>query len=142
MKKYITFLLGLLLICTVATAQNNRNEGVATFLNASSVAADTITNTGTGYVSVALAGYLKSVSIQADYTRVSGTAAGTLKLQASNDGVTYSDVANYTYSIAGVTGTQGTIWKLDNYAFKYIRVYDTGSGTNKGYIKAKAWWYR
>lgn len=142
MKKCIGLPIALLFFGVASIAQNNRNEGVATFLNASGVAADTITNTGTGYVSVALAGYLKSVSIQADYTRVSGTAAGTLKLQASNDGVTYSDVASYTYTIAAVTGTQGTIWKLDNYAFKYIRVYDTGSGTNKGYIKAKAWWYR
>lgn len=47
-----------------------------------------------------------------------------VKLQASNDGTNYADVASYTVTISAA-GT--TNWSLVDYAFRYVRILHTPS---------------
>lgn len=73
-------------------------------------------------------------AIQAVWT---GSPVGTLKLQISNDNVTYTD---YTGSSTAVSGAGNFIWNLLDVGYRYIRVAYTaasGSGTLNANISIK-----
>lgn len=105
---------------------------------------DTITNTGTGYVGYRVKNAYNTVTIQAVVTRLSGTAAGTVTLQGSNDGINYVTVsASYsdaqTLSVSNVA-TQSKLFVVTGSPYAYYRLSYAGSGTMsctlKGYLLA------
>jgi hypothetical protein len=94
---------------------------------------DTATNAGTTYLQVQLREYYKQVSIQAVVGRISGTAAGTVTLQGSVDGVNYVTVASaytneVTYSVTNVA-LQANLFLITDSPYLYYRLSYTGSGT-------------
>ena len=109
-----------------------------TMKNASASATETITNTGTGILTVptALRGHKNSVTVQVTVTKSSGTVAGTLSLQGSLDNITYKacllpngvSTAVNTYTATDVA-SQTFIWQLDKNQYNYWRISYTGAGT-------------
>jgi hypothetical protein len=102
---------------------------------------DTITNTGTDYVSLTLNGWYQTVSIQVRCTKLSGTIAGTVTLQGSNDGTNFVTVNTaYTQGVSStLTCTNQTtntkVFVVIGAPYKYYRLSWTGSGTMAGTLR-------
>lgn len=138
MKKYIFILLALVALGTIqANAQRNfqkkfSNAGVPFY-----VTSDTVTNTGTNYLSTIqpIGGPASTCTIQWTGTRQSGTVAGTVTLQGSLDAVSWTTVTGTSTGVqtgaftATNVATQATTWTLVGNPFPYYRVTWTGSGT-------------
>ena len=123
-------------------------------MTVSGVSSATVTNTATAYVGLQVKGTYNSVVIQAVSEKISGTAAGTVTLQGSNDGTNYVTVdASYLYDMAtsapyttggGATltvtnvATSSKIFVVNGSPYAYYRLSHTGSGTMvsrlKGYL--------
>jgi hypothetical protein len=120
MKKYI-FLFALVIgLASIASAQSVTTMSLAT--------GDTITNTGTAskvikFTSTAAYG----VSVQVNLSKISGTGAGTVQLQVSNDGVTWTNSGS-AFTITNVA-TQAAYFTLAAPVPGYVRALCTGSGT-------------
>jgi hypothetical protein len=100
----------------------------------------TVTNTGTGTITKQVTGVYAKVSVQAIFTKTSGTLAGTATLQGSVDGTNYVTVGTAhtvsgaaTYTVTD-TSTQSVIFTINGTPFAYYRVSWTGSGTMVGVI--------
>jgi hypothetical protein len=68
-------------------------------------------------------------SIQGTYNTL-GTTAGTLKLQVSDDGVTWSDYPSSSHSVTATSTDE--FWEVNAKAHQYVRVnwhQTSGSGT-------------
>jgi hypothetical protein len=118
MKK-ILFLFALVVMITTTKAQSVVTLPLA--------AGDTIVNTGTATkVFTASAGY-SGVIVQVNLTKISGTGAGTVQMQGSLDGVTYTNVGS-AFTITNVT-TQAAYFSIAGPLPYYIKVLSTGSGT-------------
>ena len=95
-----------------------------------------MTGTTTISSSAMFVGDTSLYSIQAVWT---GTPAGTMKLQASNDPTpaigtipyTVSNWSDITYSFLTLTGSAGNyLWSVDNCAYKFVRItYTNTSGS-------------
>lgn len=129
-------------------------HAVSNMLSDYSVAGDTITNTGSGYVQLQVKGSYSSVSIQAVSTKISGTAAGTITLQGSNDGTNFVTIStgylrdmtvSSPYAISGTATltvlnqtTTTKVFTVIRSPYAYYRISHTGSGTMvsrlRGYI--------
>lgn len=103
---------------------------------------DTVTNTGTNSVKMALNKTYSYVAIQPTFTKLSGTITFNSApiLQGSIDGTNWVTVnaADTLHMVNQTTNT--TVWKLsasemNNYY--YYRVYYAGAGTMSGTLKAK-----
>ena len=109
-----------------------------------------VTNTGTGLLDLQVQRNYRTVTIQPVVTKQSGTAAGTVTLQGSLDGVNYSTV-NTTYirsinpyssgqgatlSVTDVT-TNSALFVINGNPYNYYRLSYTGSGTM--YCTMKGW---
>lgn len=104
---------------------------------------DTITNTATNYVTLQVQNWYETITFQATVTYISGTPAGTVTLQGSNDGVNYvtvptgylSNLSNYgtggsaTYTVTNYVGRQAGYFVVIGNPFNYYRLSYTGSGT-------------
>ena len=106
---------------------------------------DTITDSGTGFVELQVKGKYSSVSIQAISDKISGTAAGTITLQGSNDGTNFvtlnvgyiQDLAQqqpYTVDAAGTLtvtdiSTSTKVFTVTGSPYAYYRLSHTGTGT-------------
>lgn len=126
-------------------SQGGSNHSVSTMLSDISATSDTVTNTGTGYVQLKVKGTYKSVAIQVVSDKISGTAAGTVTLQGSNDGVNFVTVnTSYLSNLASqapyTTGggatltvtnvaTSTKIFVVNGSPYAYYRLSHTGSGT-------------
>lgn len=117
-------------------------HAVTNMLSYYGLTSDTATNTGTTYVQAQVKNWYESVSIQAVVTKLSGTAAGTVTVQGSNDGTNYvtvnsSYITSSTLSVSNVT-TNTKVFILTGSPYNYYRLSYTGSGTMactlKGYI--------
>jgi hypothetical protein len=111
----------------------NNNKVAKTMLSNYSLTSDTITNTGSGYVEFTLNSFYKRVSFQPVVTKLSGTAAGTVTLQGSIDGINYvtvssSYVSSATMSVTNVT-TSTAILIVTSSPYRYYRLNYVGSGT-------------
>lgn len=95
---------------------------------------DTITNTATGYVEVNITKSYETVSIQAVCTKISGTVAGNVLLQASNDGTNFVSVGLDTLATTDVA-TQSHTFIVHGSPYKYYRLSWTGSGTMSATLK-------
>lgn len=125
---------------------------VTSMLSDYSVAGDTVTNSGSGYVQLQTKGNYSSVCIQAVATKISGTNGGTITLQGSNDGVNFvtvntgylKDVATANpYAVSGgatltvLNQTNTTkIFTIIGSPYSYYRVSHTGTGTMSSRLRA------
>lgn len=90
-------------------------------------AGDTVTNTGTASKVIKLTAGYSGVAIQAKATEISGTSAGTIKVQGSLDGTNFTDIGS-AYTVTDVA-TQSTMFYVTAPVPVYLRVLQTGSGT-------------
>lgn len=95
---------------------------------------DTITNTGTEYATLQVKSSGSIISIQAVVTKLSGTVAGTVILQASNDGLNYVTIGSDTLTLSNVT-TNSYLFTVSNHPYIYYRLKATGSGTMSATLK-------
>lgn len=98
---------------------------------------DTITDTGTDFVVQQVTGTYKNVSIQATFTKVSGTIAGTGILYGSIDGTNYVSLSGAVGDTLAMTNVaiNTKIWVLNNSNYMYFKiVYLGSSGTMKGRV--------
>lgn len=140
-------LIGLFLAAFLGLAVGVQAQ-VATFYNAlgTSLATDTVTNTGTAYVSTLTA--LSSsqeydyTTIQVVATKISGTVGGTISLQGSLDGTNWKalNTLETQTALATITAADATAayhWRLYGSPFLYYRVSWTGTGTMAATVAAK-----
>lgn len=109
---------------------------------AMTVSGSPVTNTGTATATATINSSYETVSIQAIFTKTSGTLAGTATLQASLDGTNYATVATQatvagaaTYTVTDVA-SQSVIFIINKAPYKYYRVSWTGTGTMVGTVSA------
>ncbi len=95
---------------------------------------DTITNAGTDFVVKQVQGTYKNVSVQAVFTKVGGTVAGTAILYGSIDGTNYVQLNTDTLSMTNVT-TNTKIWVVTNNNYMYYKIVYLGSGSMSGIVK-------
>lgn len=92
-----------------------------------SAADDTLTNTQTGNLTLTANSPRDVITFELKVVRVSGTAAGTAKLQGSLDGTTWYDIGS-AFTITN-TATQSNVWTVTPSNFIYYRVNVAASGT-------------
>lgn len=102
------------------------------------VAGDTITNTGTVNKLVGsggrVTGAYSAAGVQVIITKISGTVAGTTKLQGSLNGTNWEDIGSaFTHTDAGTQAKLFTI--TDGVPYTYLRTTSTGSGTMSASVK-------
>jgi len=109
---------------------------------AMTVSGSPVTNTGTATVTSTILNSYETATIQAVFTKTSGTLGGTATLQASLDGTNYATVATAatvagaaTYTVTDVA-SQSVIFIINGAPYKYYRVSWTGTGTMVGTIAA------
>lgn len=116
-------ILGLLLVMGLLICESSSAQRATVF---PLVGADSLTNADTvTKIITATAGY-DGIVIQPVVTKVSGTAAGTVILSQSLDGVNY--VPTDTLTLTN-TATQTTIWSKKSPVPVYYKVVGTSSGT-------------
>ena len=98
---------------------------------------DTIVNTGTSSKIISFTGGYSGASIQVVLKKISGTGAGTVQLQGSNDGANYVNLGT-AYTITDVA-TQSQVFYVTNPLPTKIKVLCTGSGTESVQVSV---WYR
>lgn len=103
---------------------------------------DTVTNTGTAYLTVRNAGTKATTTIQVAVTKISGTVGGTISLLGSVDGTSYKalNTAETQTALATITATDASNvyhWRLNGNPFLYYRVSWTGTGTMSASFTAK-----
>lgn len=127
------------------SGQGGAKHSVNNMLSDISATSDTVTNTGTGYVQLQIKGTYSNVAIQAVVSKISGTVAGTVTLQGSNDGTNFVTLDNsYSvdfatsapYTTGGATTlscsdvtTNSKIFVINGSPYAYYRLSYTGSGT-------------
>lgn len=120
-------------------ASGGPKHAVTNMLQAYGSTSDTITNTATGYVGYTVSGYYRKLSIQCIVTKISGTVAGTVTLQGSNDGTNYvtvsSSYADATSLSCTNQATNKKLFTITGSPYKYYRLSYTGSGTMSATIK-------
>jgi hypothetical protein len=111
----------------------NGKHAVYNMLSSFDEASDTVTNTGTGYVEYQVKGWYNSIAFQAVSDSISGTPAGVITIQGSNDGVnfvtvntSYSDAQTLTVLDQTVTSA---IFIVTGSPYSYYRLSHTGVGT-------------
>lgn len=91
--------------------------------------ADTVSNSTTVYATSAKQNTVfDKVSIQAVYSKVSGTVSAYAVVEGSVDGTNYVAVSSDTLTLANQT-TNTKIWVLDKTPYLYYRVKCVSSGT-------------
>lgn len=119
MKKMILFLALVVGLTAVTKAQ---------VITMPLAAGDTVVNTATITKTFGITGDYKGIVVQAKWTEISGTTAGTIKMQASMDGTLFTDVASQTGSATDVVSGQLLFYATAPLA-RYYRVTWTGTGT-------------
>jgi hypothetical protein len=126
MKKYILMLM-LVVVAIAVSAQKGRVIDLPT---------GTITDAGTTYVVLPAFTSDDPVTIQASFTQLTGTAAGTATLEGSVDGTNYIALTDYAtflkgYPAASLTITDGstTSWVVQTNGYYKYRVKSVGTGT-------------
>jgi hypothetical protein len=105
-----------------------------------SLSSDTTTNTGTSYLTLPTTQWYNTVTVQSVVTKISGTVAGTVTLQGSNDGINYNTVnASYADAVSYSPTDQATntrIFIITGSPYRYYRLSYTGAGTMSAYHRA------
>lgn len=122
MKKFLFFLM-VALFSLIASSDVQAQRGTKLTV----VSADTLSNTDTTAKIIAVTGGFSTLAIQPVVTRLSGTAAGEVKLYGSIDGVNYVATGDTLTLSNQVTNT--TLWKIGVPSYSYYKVVATSSGT-------------
>lgn len=139
MKKF-----ALLFVALVAFAAFESKAQVYSLLSPYSFTSDTVTNTGTAYLSTVAVSPAPAVTttIWVGVTKISGTVGGTITLQGSIDGTNWKAVntPNTATALATHTATDASNtyhWVISGSPFPYYRVSWTGTGTMSASFIAK-----
>ena len=134
MKKIISLLF---LVAFVASAAFGQTfvPGTGSATQAVVIAGDTITNTGTAYKIIKVTGGYQDLAIQPVLTKVSGTAAGTVTIYGSLDGINYVTLGDTLGERDATTVTK--LFKYTDPAYTYYKISYTGTGTMV--VKWKVW---
>lgn len=124
--------------------QSGLTNGVYNMLTPYSTVKDSVTNTGSGTLTLQVQNWYEVVTMQINAHKISGTVAGTITLQGSNDGTNFIAVPT-TYiktgahspgvfgGVATATATdvtdQSFAFTVFGSPFEYYRFSWTGSGT-------------
>ncbi len=134
----------------------NTTNSVFSMKSTYGLTSDTVANTATNTLVARMQQWAERITIQAVVTKISGTAAGTVTLQGSNDGTNFvtvntgyltNDVTTAPFTTGGtatltVTNVTTTtkIFVVRGSPYEYYRLSYTGSGTMscslKGYLLA------
>lgn len=127
--------------CSTVTAQTI--SGAMTMKSTDShVATDTITD-ATVETQYANVGFNKSkVSVQSTLTKISGTVAGVMTLEASLDGDTYKRINTTDSLVLTDVASQSKIFTVSDNLWKYYRVKVTPTGTQSVKMNSIALWKR
>lgn len=122
-----------LLFAITATAQTTFKINGTGYMRSTvtHAATDTITNAVTKNQFVQIDGYQDIIAVQPTFVKISGTAAATVKLQGSVDGVAYTDIGS-SYTVTDVA-TQTTAWIItpSNYVHYRLNIVPTGTQSVK-----------
>lgn len=88
---------------------------------------DTITNAVTKYQLGIVRGYNEIITVQPTFTKISGTAAATVKVQGSVDGVSYNDIGS-SYTVTDVA-SQSTAFIITPSSYQFYRLSIVPTGT-------------
>ncbi len=152
MKKYLILLLALVSFASygqlTSTTYNSNVIKMKTTLT-SSVDSVVVTNTGTGDLLVVFT-VKHAKSIQALFTKTSGTLGGTVTLYGSTDGINYTaltdatstpTITTYTVTDAGTyAAPQAKLWYLGHHNFNIYKLTWAGTGTMVGRMKANVYY--
>lgn len=135
MKKFILIAVGLLTIATASAQSTNKLTNGSGYMKSTPTHAttDTITNAVTKYQYVQIDGYNDIVTIQPTFTKISGTAAATVKMQGSLDNLAFSDIGN-AYTVTDVA-TQTTTFSVNPSTYIYYRMQIVPTGTQSVKVK-------
>jgi hypothetical protein len=123
MKKILIALL--LVIGLGATAQTSKVVMLKSTTTAKTL--DTVTNTGTRIQRLQIPSYNDVVTVQPTFTKISGTAGGTVTLMGSVDNVAYSAIGS-AYTVTD-TATQTTSFSVNPSIYQYYQLRYVGTGT-------------
>lgn len=101
-------------------------------------ATDTITNTTVKYQYAVAKGANITFTAQALVTKVTGTVAGTVKIQGSLDGTNYNDLAGQTAFTLTDVASQSASFSVNPSTHQFYRIVVTPSGTQSSRIATKA----
>lgn len=99
-------------------------------------AGDTVVNTATVAKTFNISGDYKGIVVNPVFTKISGTVAGTIKLQGSLDGTTYTDVASQTFTATDIATGQ-TLWYVAAPLARYYKITWTGTGTMSAVLSGR-----
>ena len=146
MKKIISLLFLLAVVCTGAMAQQKK---VPYSFKSATTGSDTIlvTNVMTKYLKVSPVDYAgRTFSVHVDVTKIDGSPAGGVQLQGSNNNSTWFQVTATgtsagidTMAVTNVTPTQTKMLYDNPSRFRYYRVKYTMSNSITGRVYVKAW---
>jgi len=131
MKKI--FLISFLALLTMFT---HAQTDAKIMLGSNGLAIDSVSNTGSETWTLKVPGFQKTVAVQFIATKISGTVAGTVTLQGSLNGTSWSAVPGQSTFTATDVASQNTLWKIDSSGFLYYRVSWTGTGTMSASARA------
>lgn len=90
---------------------------------------------------IQIGGYQSVVAIQPVVTKISGTAAGVVRLFGSLDGVNFVRVnATDSLNVANVSTAQTKIFTVAPSSYSYYRIGYTGTGTMACKLQSLAIW--
>lgn len=125
--------------CLVENGRGSRSIPSANMLSSYGLTSDTCTNAATTYLGITVTQGYNRISMQAVVTKISGTVAGTVTLQGSEDGTNFITVnSSYVTATTLAPTDQATNTKMfivTGCPYKYYRFSYTGSGTMSATIK-------
>lgn len=120
MKKFILLALSVIVMTAGAFAQAETCPSV--------VAGDTVVNTATVNKQIRTTGAYSAAGVRIKLTKISGTVAGTTKLQGSLDGSTWEDIGSaFTHTDVATQTKLFTV--TSGVPYTYLRTTSVGSGT-------------
>lgn len=122
MKKLLFILI--VSLATMFAAQETKAQGVQKL---PTVSADTLVNADTVTKVIRITGNFQAIAIQPIITRLSGTAAGSVVLEGSVDGVNYVSLGDTLSVTNQVTNT--AVWSKGYAIYPYYRIRAISSGT-------------
>ena len=134
-------------LCSDTTQAQNKYTLRAQNASQAFVSADTTTNTDTSYLFAQLTpGY--NLQLQWTNTKVSGTVAGSVVVQGSNDDINWytltTDKSQAPYLADTVTATNGNttgLFILQHCYFDYVRVRIITSGTQRSTLSGTVYYF-
>lgn len=138
MKRILSLIvIGLIAFCTPkAQAQVQTNDDYAHVLtgtkgaNGASVVLDTLVNTDTTVYIIAVHGAKSSIDFQITVAKISGTVAGTIRLEGSVDGTTYETaLATSATTVTDASVVYRVGLAVNHYQKYRLSVIESGTGS-------------